>query len=584
MTVLFLNLKWYFVVIFFLSRLGVFAQGEDNFRLNQIGFYSEGPKTAIVITNSKSSFSVQSIKGKMVFKGQLQATASPSLSGKQTLYADFTSLKKSGRYVIQVDGIGQSYPFVIEKKPFRDVGKAAMKSYYFQRASVSLPEKHAGKWHRAAGHPDTLVLVHPSAASASRPAGYTIASPRGWYDAGDYNKYIVNSGITMGTMLSLYEDYPQYVKSLHLNIPESKNAIPDFLDELLWNIRWMLTMQDPADGGVYHKLSNPKFDGMVMPDKAKFPRYVVQKSTAATLDFAAVMAQASRVLQTYAKSLPGLSDSCINAAQYAWKWAQENPNDYYDQNKINQQFKPEISTGAYGDSDVRDEFKWAAAELYVSTADLRYYEAIKIGPDEPLSLPNWSQVKLLAYYTLFRHEQKLHAQARSDIQLLKTKFLMFADQLVNGAERNAFKTVMGQTLRDFNWGSSANAANQGVVLLQAYRLSGNEQYLNYALSNVDYILGRNATGYSYVTGFGSKLVKHPHHRLSVADGIDDPIPGFLIGGPNPGAEDKIITSSKVPDEAFVDDDCSFATNEIAINWNSPLVYLLNALEATYLSK
>jgi endoglucanase len=96
------------------------------------------------------------------------------------------------------------------------------------------------------------------------------------------------------------------MKTVKLNIPESNNQVPDVLDESLWNLRWMLTMQDPEDGGVYHKLTNAKFDGMIMPDKAVAPRYVVQKSTAATLDFAAVMAQASRVFSNYDKPGNGL--------------------------------------------------------------------------------------------------------------------------------------------------------------------------------------------------------------------------------------------------------------------------------------
>ncbi|MEJ0057255.1 MAG: glycoside hydrolase family 9 protein [Bacteroidota bacterium] len=140
---------------------------------------------------------------------------------------------------------------------------------------------------------------------------------------GDYNKYIVNSGITTGTLLSLYEDFPEHVNSVALNIPESKNRLPDLLDETLWNLRWMLTMQDPNDGGVYHKCTNPGFDGMVMPAAARGTRYVVQKSTAATLDFAAVMAQASRVFGKFDKELPGLKDSCLTAAVKAWIWAGE---------------------------------------------------------------------------------------------------------------------------------------------------------------------------------------------------------------------------------------------------------------------
>lgn len=49
---------------------------------------------------------------------------------------------------------------------------------------------------------------------------------------------------------------------------------------------------------------------------------------------------------------------------------------------------------------------------------------------------------------------------------------------------------------------------------------------------MDYILGKNATGYCYVTGFGMKSPLYPHHRLSASDDIEAPLPGFLVGGPN----------------------------------------------------
>ena len=445
-----------------------------------------------------------------------------------------------------------------------------------------MPEQFAGKWHRPAGHADSKALIHPSAASAQRPAGSGIYATRGWLDAGDYNKYIVNSGITVGTLLAAYEDFPAYFKSQHLNIPESGNQVPDLLDEVLWNLRWMLSMQDPHDGGVYNKLTNPAFDGMIMPAAATKPRYVVQKGTAAALDFAAVMAQASRVYRPFDKHLPGLSDTCLAAAVKAWDWARQHPNMAYDQNAINQQFEPKISTGGYGDRDFTDEFIWAAAELYLSTKQDKYYTAVNLFPDDKLLLPTWNQVRLLGYYSLARFEKSLTPAASKDFPEIKKRLVAFADTLMAGVLQRSYRTVMGKSARDFNWGSSSNAANQGIALIQAYQLTGDKKYLGGALSNLDYLLGRNATGFCFLTGFGDKPVMNPHHRPSVADGIREPVPGLLSGGPNAMAprQDKCPGyASTSPDEVFIDHDCSYASNEIAINWNAPFVYLANALEA-----
>ncbi len=553
--------------------------GESKIRLNQIGFYPNAPKIAIIISSGDSVFYIQTAEKKKVFAGSLKRSVKPNFAGNYTLIADFTGLHQTGSYRLLVPGIGYSYPFEIKKNIHNSVGRGSIKAYYFMRASIPLEWKLAGKWARAEGHPDTSVLVHPSAASDQRQAGTVISSPRGWYDAGDYNKYIVNSGISTCTLLSLYEDFPAFMKTVKLNIPESGNGIPDVLNEVLWNLRWMLTMQDPNDGGVYHKLTNAEFDKFIMPDKATTPRYVVQKGTAAALDFAAVMAQGSRIFRKFPKELPGLADSCLNAANKAWDWAGKNPDVVYDQNAMNQKFSPKVTTGAYGDRNFSDEFIWAASELTVTTNLPKYLQNIKLLPDHNMPLPTWSQVRLLGYYTLIENIPPSTDVGHVDIPVLKNLLIKFADSLISGAHETAYETVMDKSKRNFNWGSNSVAANQGVALIQAYKLTGDAKYLAYALDNLDYLLGRNGTGFCYVTGYGSKPSMNPHHRPSFSDGITDPVPGMLVGGPNPGMQDGIKLPSTVPDEAYIDDYRAYAVNEIAINWNAPLAYLANALEA-----
>ncbi len=459
--------------------------------------------------------------------------------------------------------------------------KGAIKSYYFQRHSIALTEKYAGKWARKAGHPDDKVLIHASAVSANRPEGTIISAPKGWYDAGDYNKYIVNSGITMNTLLLALEDYPNLAQKLNLNIPESGNKLPDLADEILWNLRWMLAMQDPGDGGVYHKLTNADFDGMEMPSETTKPRYVVQKSTSAALDFAAVMAQSARILPKY--KLNKLADSCKIAAQNAWKWAEANPAVFYQQEKMNKTFKPAITTGAYGDGRFDDEWYWAAAELYVLTKDAKYLESVEKYFPKSLPIPSWNQTFALGHYALV-NQTKLPAAASSIVKKCKQQILEQAEKLIENPEKQFYHTVFGNTARDYMWGSNSHNANQGILLLKASLISPKQAYLDAALENLDYILGRNGTGYSFVTGYGSKQVMHPHHRPSEADGIVEPIPGLLSGGPNSGQQDHCQYASSVPDESFVDDVCSYASNEIAINWNAPLVYLLMGVENAFKAK
>ncbi|TWJ04899.1 endoglucanase [Mucilaginibacter frigoritolerans] len=553
--------------------------GNEDIRVNQIGFYPLASKTAVVLKTKATVFYIETIDKKKVFTGELKVSGKPDFAGNTTSIADFTSFDISGKYILYVPDVGYSWSFEIKKAVHEAVGNAAIKAYYFMRASIPLNEKYAGKWSRAEGHPDTSILIHPSAASDKRAAGTIISSPRGWYDAGDYNKYVVNSGISTSTLLSLYEDFPAYMKTVKLNIPESGNNIPDVLNEALWNLRWMLTMQDPNDGGVYHKLTNAAFDKFEMPDKGTAPRYVVQKGTAATLDFAAVMAQASRIFRNFQKELPGLADSCLRQSKMAWNWAIEHPDSVYNQDAINKKYSPPITTGGYGDRNFKDEFIWAASELLVTTHDNAYIKDINLVPDKSMPVPTWGQVKLLGYYSLIKNSNSLGNSAPKELPELKVRLLAFADDLINEAGETAYQTVMDKSTHNFGWGSNSVAGNQGIALIQAWKLSNNPEYLIYALNNLDYLLGRNGTGYSFVTGYGSKIPMHPHHRPSVADGIVDPIPGLLVGGPNPGMQDNVRVPSIVPDEAYIDDDRAYAVNEIAINWNAPLAYLANAIEA-----
>jgi endoglucanase len=570
----------FFIPLIFTSSAIAQEKLSEDIRLNQIGFYPNGKKIAIVTNEAAETFQVMSPDLKKVFfNGKLSKPLAIDYSTKKTRAADFSTFTQVGTYVLLIPGIGYSYPFDIKADILEGVAKASARFFYYQRFSTALGEAHAGKWARRSSPSHTKITIHPSAASTSRKEGTIMSSPRGWIDAGDYNKYIVNSGITTATLLSAYEDFPEYYDHLQLNIPESNNKLPDIIDETLWNLRWMLTMQDPTDGGVYHKCTTAKFSGMIQPDQETSTRYVVQKSTGAALNLAAVAAQASHVLRKFEQQLPGLADSCLSVSKAAWEWAKQNPNVLYDQKKMNDQFDPDVLTGEYGDRTLSDEWIWAAAELFGATKDESYLKDVDLSFFDEVSIPTWNQVRTLGYYRLAANEKNIPDPYKKTVQKIKEGIIAKADAMVAQAEKQYYKTVIGSSRKDFVWGSNAVAGNQSILLLKAYRIQPDKKYLDFALANVDYILGRNATGYSFVTGHGDKTPMHPHHRPSESDGIVDPIPGMLAGGPNPGMQDKCKYASSVPDEAYVDDVCSYASNEVAINWNAPLVYITGALEA-----
>lgn len=541
-------------------------------KLNQLGFLPESAKWAVVPAGSATSFKVISTTTSAeVFSGNLSAAATWSASEESVKLADFSGLKTPGDYLLRVDGVKDSYAFTIAADVYSALTAASIKAFYFNRNSAELLTAHAGIFARPLGHPDTNVVVHASAATAARPAGTVISSPKGWYDAGDYNKYIVNSGIATYSLLAAYEHFPAVFDNQNLNIPESGDAIPDLLNEALWNLEWMLTMQDPNDGGVYHKLTNKNFDGIVMPHQATSERYVVQKTTAAALDFAAVMATASRVVAQYETQLPGMSAKMLVAAESAWSWAVANPAITYQQ-------PSDIKTGEYGDGNLSDEFAWAAAELYITSKKDAYYTAMK--PTETFAtVPSWGDVRGLGWISLAHHRENLTAIA--DKQLIANRIDSLAAHLQSVWAASAYRVTMQKN--DFVWGSNSVALGQAMMLVQGYRLNGKRDYLDAAQAMLDYVLGRNATDMSFVTGYGDKATMHPHHRPSEADGIAQPIPGFIAGGPQPGQQDKsgcnVPYPSNIAAKSYLDDWCSYASNEIAINWNAPLVYVSAAIEA-----
>ena len=242
---------------FLCSRSIINAQ-DDPIRLNQVGYYPNSTKLAIVTGKVRSPFFciVTSDGRDTVYDGSLSLEKKSAFSSTITRIADFTDFQQTGSFVLRIDGLTQSYPFEIRNEVYHELGKAVLKGFYFQRSSIPLDGKYAGKWQRGAMYPDNVVLVHPSASDDGRPAGTVISSPGGWYDGSDCNKYIVNSAITLNTLLGAYEDFSKYFDSLKINIPESEDKVPDILNEALYNIRWMFTMQDPFDGGIYHKCTN----------------------------------------------------------------------------------------------------------------------------------------------------------------------------------------------------------------------------------------------------------------------------------------------------------------------------------------
>jgi endoglucanase len=262
----------------------------------------------------------------------------------------------------------------------------------------------------------------------------------------------------------------------------------------------------------------------------------------------------------------------LNAAKAAYAWGVANPNVVFA-NPVAEGGHPAIVTGDYIDTDLSDEYEWAATELYISTKDESYYaKGYKSG--NSYILPNWNRVRLLGLASLAYHRKNLTSLGFADTTSIKNKLITMATTYSNYQKNTSpYKIVMGQGGNSqFEWGSNGFAARQSFILLTAYQLNGNQDYLKAALSNVDYLLGRNAVGYSFVTGVGSKRVLDIHHAMSVGDGIAEPIPGWMAGGPSNINYDGCVNYTNTPAISYIDKLGCYTKNEGDINWNAGAVY------------
>lgn len=557
--------------LLFLIAVNVNAQ----IQLNQVGYFPEASKLALVPVSKNSKkikkFEIVAVEsGEVVFRSSLGKAGewTSVAEGVVVKPADFSEFKQAGHYFIRVKGVADSPRFHIADDVYRTIQDAAIKSYYFNRAGQELLPEFAGEFARPLGHPDTNVLVFEDAVSTSRPEGASFSSPKGWYDAGDYGKYVVNSGISTYTLLAAYENFQDQFKGRSLNIPESSNDRDDFLDEILWNLDWMETMQDPEDGSVFHKLTTLRFSGREMPHEANEQRYFIGKSTSAALDFSAVMAVASRVFRKQGDA--DRAQRYLIAAEKAWAWAIQNPGKIYRQHE-------EVKTGAYGDFSVADEFLWASAELFLATGKDQYRNELLSRLSDKADVAAWSRVGTLAFISLARHGQELLGENHYRRVLFGMR--RSAASIIKLHDDSIYK--VGMEPKDFVWGSNGVALNKAMLLMEYYAISNEPKYRDAAQALLDYVLGKNPTHYSFVTGFGDKSTNYPHHRPSDADSVEAAIPGFVAGGPQPAQQDKCDYPSNQPAMSYLDHWCSYSTNEIAINWNAPFVYVVTALQASY---
>jgi endoglucanase len=577
-------------------------------RVNQVGYLPHGPKGATLVTESTARlpWRLVSSSGRTVERGKTRPAGVDRTSGLNVHTIDFDDVTKAGRgYTLVADG-ATSHPFDIASDAYERLRVDALSVYYPQRSGTPIDGDIVGDpaYTRRAGHvgvaPNQGDLDVPcQPADVSLPiygepwtCDYTLDVTGGWYDAGDHGKYVVNGGISVAQLMSTWER-SRSARSADrgalgdrtLRIPERGNRVPDVLDEARYELEWMLTMQVPAGeplaGMVHHKVHDNAWTGLPLdPAADPMKRELHRPSTAATLNLAAVAAQGSRIFERYDRAF---SRRLLTAARTAYAAAQANPALYAPV------ADGSSGGGPYDDTNVTDEQYWAAAELYITTGERAYKDAVLGSPLHRADVfdPNgfdWGHVAPLARLDLATVHN--HLPDRSRVQL---SVVAGADKLLALQRQQPWGQPYAPADNFWAWGSTSQILNNMVVLATAADLSGGghgrghggAKYADAVIEGMDFLLGRNALNISYITGYGDVFSQNQHsrmyaHQLNVE--LPHPPDGFIAGGPNSGIQDPVAQSllsdcPATPQFCYIDDIESWSTNEITINWNSTLSWV-----------
>ncbi|MBQ0989477.1 glycoside hydrolase family 9 protein [Micromonospora sp. PSH03] len=561
-------------------------------RVNQVGYLPGGPKNATVVTEATEAlpWQLRSAAGAVVASGTTTARGVDAASGQNVQTVDFSSYRTPGTgLTLTVDG-ETSHPFDISGALYDQLRSDSLQFFYAQRSGIAIDGDLIGdEYARPAGHlgvapnqGDTNVPCQPGVCD------YSLDVRGGWYDAGDHGKYVVNGGIATYQLLNTFErtrtaataNGGAELADGTLRVPERDNGVPDILDEARWELEFLLRMQVPAGkplaGMVHHKIHDQNWTGLPLsPQDDPQPRELHPPSTAATLNLAATAAQCARLFAPYDAAF---ATRCGTAAKTAYAAAKAHPAVYAS---------PTDGTGggAYDDSNVTDEFYWAAAELYLTTGAQNYLADLTASPHHTGNVFDargfgWQSVAALGRLDLATVPNGLPA---ADLARVRASVTAAADTYLAELRRQAYGLPMPGDANSYFWGGNSNVINNAVVLATAFDLTRNPVYRDGAVQAMDYILGRNALNISYVTGWGEHAAQNQHSRIfghQLDPNLPRPPAGSLAGGPNAALQDPFVAQLLAgcePMFCYVDDINSYSTNEVAINWNSALTWISSFL-------
>lgn len=545
-------------------------------KVNQVEYHLNADKYALIsgfahkfTTPVGTIFRVKDTKDKVIYTGKLSLICDDDsvVSGDRILKADFSDIKVPGTYFLEVEGVGKSQKFTIGDNIYKPLLEDITKYYYLQRGNEIIEEKYVGKlFARGEGLPqDRSVPLNSQRESSKR---YDVSG--GWYDAGDYGKY-TNAGATAVTeLLWAYEMFPNQFRDKKDFIPESGNGVSDLLDEIRWELDFLLKMQDKDTGGVYSHVWAQNYDGT--PDIAlTMDRYIQDKNgtmtnvkpTTHTADVVAALAHGYTVFKNIDKEY---AEKLLKAAKFGYQYLEKNSNLIIS-----------MPNEPYYDGNDTDNRLWAAAELYRATGEKKYdeyflnnYRNFEESFEAEKNGHGWGNMEKVAFYAYLSSKNP----ASEVKEWFKEKFTSWSDDVFEKTVNNPWKTVLGEN--DYVWGSNSVIGTTLMDLYVGNKVLGkdNDRTIAMMRTNMNYFLGVNPLAFSYVSGYGENCLSHTYSNIYNYDGILEIPKGYFAGGPNQfqGAE-----LSKFNARDYVDSGYEWTTNEHTIYWNSVLIFSTAAL-------
>ncbi|MEO1289205.1 MAG: glycoside hydrolase family 9 protein [Chloroflexota bacterium] len=539
-------------------------------KINQVGYLPDAPKYALVTAPNleldDTSFTlVDASAGEVVYTGDLVLERDfDDASGDRVWSATFTDVTEEGIYRLQLPSGEESPVFRISANLYDGMLVDTMRYFYIQRQGIELSFETAGAFARGVGHPlDSIAEFRSGAFPARDVSG-------GWYDAGDYGKYINAGATAISDLVWAYRLFPEQFTDDQFNIAESGNGIPDILDEMRWELDWMLKMQDENTGGFWHSVGATE---SVPPDQATYQRYIEDtdgervnvQPTADTASAVAVFAMSSTIFDDFD---PAYAQELLQAAQYGWQYLEANPDGVAP------------VPLPYEDFNDEDERLWAAAALYRATGEQVYHDYYLANYAEFADM--WQSTTDNAYGVMIMGmvaflEYGLADNTDADAMAwFDEEYSRWRAMMLERAEQDVWGTTL--LMEDYYWGSNGVALYTVLTLYVGDLIVGEDlsQSTTIAQTTVNYLLGVNPLRFSYVSGYGVDSVERPHSAMWSTDGID-PVPaGILAGGPNEYTNPLLYSS--YPAKRYQDSDQNWSTNEHTIYWNSTLVFTLALIQ------